>query len=312
MDNKNTFKDIYDKNNNNEGKKNNNTNNKLYKIDDNSFNNNSENISKDEAEGSEILMECYLIYRYTLNQIELDGLWGMTNDNLNEKLSYLFTKSNDRHIILIDKSDIYNAESGVNLIRTNILNNENCIKFKKDKVFFTTKDLENMYTVDLCAANLHEILLINQKSITNEILKYLSNEYCGYFVYFSKTIEDKFSLTLSMEESLVTIVGEGINSLGCFKIKGYMNLFKDKEELLRNNNLDDDFIRLGKLKMSRQYVVFNPNENYRLMKSYTHRKRASVIVNEDNNTFYKKSNNINKEENETKNSFNNYTEEFDY
>ena len=229
-------------------------------INEEEFNNNVNN----PTDNGEIVMECFLIYRYQLNQIELEGQWGIANSNTTEKLSYLFCKSNERQRILLSKDDMSNG--------TSKQLTEQPVK-KKEQIFYTTKDLENMFPIDICAANLHELLLINHPKIVSEILKFLSNDYMGYFVYFSKTIEDRFSLKLSLENSLVTIVGEGDNMLGHFMLNGYMNLFRDKEELLRNNNLEDNYIKLGKIKLTKQYVVFNPNENYRVMKSYTHRKK---------------------------------------
>lgn len=52
-----------------------------------------------------------------------------------------------------------------------------------------------------------------------------------------------------------------------------MNLYRSKFDLLRNNNLEDDYIKIAKLKMTRTYLVFDAYENERVMKSFTHRKR---------------------------------------
>lgn len=263
----------------------------------------------DEIPENEIIMDCSLVLRYPLNQLEIVGNWGVSSDSLNEKMSYLFSKSNEKQRMFIKKNDLMYEKMENNELKnakTNVCqpksevdcegghlndNNENNLSSfifpdvqpsnsidtgikKKDVIFFTSKDLENYEPIDICISNLHELIQINHNGIFNEILKFLSTEYAGYFVYFSKTIEDKFTLTLKAQDtSLIYIEGEGVNCLGKFKIKGYMNLFRDKVDLLRNNNVEDDFIRIAKIKMSRHYLVFNPNENERVMKSFTHRKR---------------------------------------
>lgn len=229
---------------------------------------------------SEILMDCNLIYRYQLNQIELEGSWGIASSQTTERLSYLFTKSNERHRVLLSKKHMITKHDDF----TQTVSETSKINpiVKKDYIFYTSKDLENLTPMDICSANLHEVLLINNNFITNEVLSFLSNEYIGYFLYFSKTIEDKFSLKLSLDNSLVVINGEGENVLGHFLLKGYMNLYRDKEEILRNNSLDENFIVLGKVKLTKQYVVFNPNENYRVMKSYTHRKKVQKDGEDEN------------------------------
>lgn len=213
----------------------------------------------------------------------------------------------------IDNAYINNTNDISNIINSNINNitydvnnnnnketkqihNNNTYKKKTDILFFTSKDLENYEPIDICINNLHELLLINNNQIFSEVLKFLSAEYSGYFIYFSKTVEDRFTLNLiEQNSSLVEIDGEGINSLGKFKIKGYVNFFRDRFDLLRNNSMEDDFIRIAKIKMTRHYLVFNPNENERVIKSFTHRKRKK----DDNGdiiyglTYQTKSNSLN-------------------
>jgi hypothetical protein len=46
-----------------------------------------------------------------------------------------------------------------------------------------------------------------------------------------------------------------------------------RDELLSRNDLDSDVINLGEFKVTRLYNAFNPNENYRVIKSYQHRKK---------------------------------------
>lgn len=226
-----------------------------------------------EATNNEIQMDCNLIYRYELNQIELEGSWGMSSSEVAEKVSYLFIKSNEKHRVLL-KNSMISPSANEALDNPRSTNEEaDGLPKKKELIFYTSKDLENMFPLDICAANLIEVLLINNQFLTNEALKFLSNEYSGYFVYFSKTIEDRFTLQMTLNDSLVSIEGQGINNLGRFRLRGYMSLYRNKDELLRNNNLNDSCVKLGKMKLTKTYVVFNPNENNRVIKSYTHRKR---------------------------------------
>lgn len=43
--------------------------------------------------------------------------------------------------------------------------------------------------------------------------------------------------------------------------------------MLKNNDLDSETIKLGEFKITRLYNAFNPNENYRVIKSFQHRKK---------------------------------------
>jgi hypothetical protein len=43
--------------------------------------------------------------------------------------------------------------------------------------------------------------------------------------------------------------------------------------LLEKNDLEADFIKLAEFKLTKIYTEFNPNENYRVIKSYQHRRK---------------------------------------
>jgi len=43
--------------------------------------------------------------------------------------------------------------------------------------------------------------------------------------------------------------------------------------MIKNNDLDSETIKLGEFKITRLYNAFNPNENYRVIKSFQHRKK---------------------------------------
>jgi hypothetical protein len=61
--------------------------------------------------------------------------------------------------------------------------------------------------------------------------------------------------------------------LGNFIILGYINFFRTKEVLLEKNDLDQEYIRIAEFKLNKVYTNFNPNENYRVIKSFQHRRK---------------------------------------
>jgi hypothetical protein len=128
----------------------------------------------------DVILEGNLIYRFTINQIELDGNWSISTDNFTkERLSYLFQKSNEFLECNINFNDITSDNSEI--ARHNYIN--------------------------ICAANLFECIVINKQYIFNSILDFLSGEYAGYFMYYGKTIEDRLNLNLLLEDSLVRVTG---------------------------------------------------------------------------------------------------------
>ena len=209
---------------------------KIEEIDDNyeEENNNNE---------SEIVNEGYLIYRYSSNQIELEGNWYVATDpSWKERVSYLF--------------------SGSQLTKQIPLNIEN-------------KDIN----VFMCSANLIECLQMD--SLFKYCLEFLSGDYSGYFMYYSKTIEDRFNINLEVQESLVKVFGSGTNSLGNFNLTGYMNFFRNKEVIIEKNNIKDQVIKIAEFKINKIYTMFNPSENEKVIKSYNHRRKKNESYGED-------------------------------
>jgi hypothetical protein len=193
---------------------------------------------------NDIILEGYLIYRYANNQIELEGNWYMSTDSsVKEKLSYLFVKSNDYMECIIPKDDI--------------VKNTNNAGFK----------------IKLCSANLLEAILINKQQVFESCLTFLTGEYSGYFMYYGKTLEDRIDLNLELHDSLVRVTGDGTNNLGNFSIIGYMNFFRSKDNIIEKNELDSEYIKLAEFKITKVYTAFNPNENYRVIKSFQHRRK---------------------------------------
>ena len=209
---------------------------KTEEIDDNYEEENNNN-------GSEIVNEGYLIYRYSSNQIELEGNWYVATDpSWKERVSYLF--------------------SGSQLTKQINLNIEN-----------------NEINVFMCSANLIECLQMN--SLFKFCLEFLSGDYSGYFMYYSKTIEDRFNINLEIQESLVKVFGSGTNSLGNFNLTGYMNFFRNKEVIIEKNNIQDQVIKIAEFKINKIYTMFNPSENEKVIKSYNHRRKKNESYGED-------------------------------
>ena len=150
-------------------------------------------------------MQGNLLYRYSLNQVELEGSWSMNNDANREKFSYLYLKDKERLICPINITNMKTNGSKTN--------NHN----SKDQIFLS-----------ICASNLHEAIIIPHNNVFNTILNYLSGEYHGFFMYYDKTIEDRFNLNMNMEDNQVRINGEGTNNLGNFNILGYINFYNTK------------------------------------------------------------------------------------
>jgi hypothetical protein len=52
-----------------------------------------------------------------------------------------------------------------------------------------------------------------------------------------------------------------------------MNFYRDKDSLIEKNDINSEVIKLAEFKFSKIYTNFNPNENYRVIKSYQHRRK---------------------------------------
>ena len=239
-----------------------------YKDDINTVNTNRNTVYIDTSndpepepvQASDIINEGYLIYRYSSNQIEIEGNWYVANDPLiKERISYLFSGSNqvrDVHLTLNNMNNI-TPEGGET--ETEGASNPP-----------GTTDIE----VKLCSANLFECITIDP--LLKSCLEFLNGEYAGYFMYYGKTIEDRLKLTMEIEDSLVKCFGDGINNLGTFNLIGYMNFFRSKEVILEKNKVEESYIKLAEFKMTKIYNEFKYEENDRVIKSYNHRRKKNT------------------------------------
>jgi hypothetical protein len=136
------------------------------------------NFNPNPGEPNDIILEGNLIYRYSNNQIELDGQWYMSTDQgTREKLSYLFQKTSEYLDCQIKNDEILESNDG--------------------------KD----FSIKICCANVFECITINKQQIFEKVLEFLSGEFAGYFMYYGKTIEDRADISLELEDSLVRING---------------------------------------------------------------------------------------------------------
>lgn len=145
-----------------------------------SINNNNilSSYPSDEIISNDIILEGYLIYRYSNDQVELEGSWFMSNDQGSERLSYLFLKPNEYVRCEISPDEVEGLD-----------------------------DRTKPCLMKVCSSNLFECIIINKYEVFNTVLNYLCGDYSGYFMYYGKTIEDKVSLNFSLQDSLVRING---------------------------------------------------------------------------------------------------------
>ena len=208
---------------------------KLKEETDENWDNNDEN--NNTSSNSEIINDGFLIYRYCSNQIELEGNWYVANDpSWKERISYLFSKSQLTKEITLN---IENTEAKINL----------------------------------CSANLIECIQLD--ILFKNCLEFLTGDYSGYFMYYSKTIEERFNINLDIQDSLVKIKGNGNNSLGNFELSGYFNFYRNKDVIKEKNSIDDQVIKIAEFKINKNYTMFNPTENEKVIKSYNHRRKKN-------------------------------------
>ena len=206
-------------------------------------NESSDNLQQEPNENkSEIINDGYLIYRYSSNQIELEGNWYVGDDpSWKERISYLFSGSQ---------------------------------KTKEIKLNIENTDIN----INLCSANLIECIQLD--ILFQNCLEFLNGDYTGYFIYYSKTIEERFNINLDIQDSLVKISGTGNNSLGNFELNGYFNFFRNKDIIKEKNNVEDQVIKIAEFKINKNYTLFNPTENEKVIKSYNHRRKKNDVIEE--------------------------------
>ena len=243
----------------------------------------------DPGQTSDIINEGYLIYRYSSNQIEIEGNWYVANDPLiKERISYLFSGSNqvkDVHLTLneqpinennntINNVNVNNPNTNGTIIQENINDSQTQNTTNNTNTPNTVNQIQPSVDVKLCSANLFECITID--ALLKNCLDFLNGDYSGYFMYYGKTIEDRLKLTMEIEDSLVKCIGDGVNNLGTFKLIGYMNFFRTKDVIFEKNKLEEPYIKLAEFKMTKIYNEFKYEENDRVIKSYNHRRKKNT------------------------------------
>lgn len=150
-----------------------------------------------------------IFYRFTANQIELDGFWSMSSEPNKERFAYLFKKPADKIDFYIDKNEV------------------------KSSHLSSREDSKKMFQLHISTCNIHELLLINNSRLYTQILNFISSDYHGYFIYFSKTIEDSFYITFEQTNGQTKISGKGTNNLGSFSLVGYAKFYSTKGKKLK-------------------------------------------------------------------------------
>lgn len=59
----------------------------------------------------DIVMYGKILYRYAIDQFELEGEWKMSNDNGKERFSYLFLKKQEKMVCLIKNKELMLEDS---------------------------------------------------------------------------------------------------------------------------------------------------------------------------------------------------------
>ena len=167
---------------------------------------------------------------------------------LNEDISKIDNnKNNDNNHIVSNKSEKENDE------------NEKKQKIKKVKKVKKVKNQQFFY-IHLCKKNLIHFLLLNEYSIINYILNFLSGMYSGYFEELNKNNSiilkvDTFNLFLyyhhsvnNNEYSNIQILGKGNDDYGEYLIKGKMELVHNLEKYQKEND--------NKNKKNKEKVIF--------------------------------------------------------
>lgn len=149
---------------------------------------------EEQSENADIVMEGCLIYRHELDQLEFEGSWCMSNDATKESFSYLLLKEKQNITcpVKTNQIDFAGTESSGDYLKK-----------------YLSQPREEYY-LHICAANLYECLSLPHSIIFNTVLNFLSGEYHGYFLYYNKTIEDRFFLNFCLEDNKVRINGINI------------------------------------------------------------------------------------------------------
>jgi len=245
------------------------------------------------------LFNLKICYRPTTNNIELIGnyLEGEENNNVNKiknnknnhnkyllhnKCSYLLIRNNNIVVPILNEDilNIDNKNNDKNKVINNLNENEKKdngniqINNKKNRIKKTHLKYKNkqFFYIHICKKNIINFLLLNEYSIINYILSFLSGIYSGYFEESNKNNSlvlkvDTFNLFLYNHNSInnndfsnIQILGKGKDEYGDYIIKGNMELIHNLEKYQNENeNINkkdkDKVIYFGNLNFHKIYNI---------------------------------------------------------
>ena len=226
-----------------------------------------------------------LVYRPLTNNIELIGNYVdssdphnnlLINENIN-KCCYLLNQ--DNNIIapifindtLNDGKANYNNKISDESLESNL--KEKAKNSKKKKLSENKNEkIKKVFYFHICKKNLINSLLLNENSIINYIIIFLSGNYSGYFEEnknnLSNLKSDNFNILLNRKNSLENpqfhnfkVIGTGKDEYGEYIIKGEFNLIKNIEQYEKENNFSKEkniinkVINLGSLYFHKIYNI---------------------------------------------------------
>lgn len=187
-----------------------------------------------------------IVYRYTNDQIEIEGDWSNPDTGIHQPLSYLLLKK-DSILFPIYRYSIDYTDYNSNFQSEKYIKND-------------------YYLFNISSSNITEILLIPNPSLLKQILIYLTGQYTGYYMYQEKTIEDTFYLSYIYDNnnpSEQRVVGMGKNYMGEYELLGTVRFLRDKQEMIDRNSKkmkkDKGVYILGDINIRRIYHFENNN-----------------------------------------------------
>ena len=189
----------------------------------------------------------------------------------NNKCNYLLIQDNIIVVPILNE-DILNIDINKNNNNNHIVSNKNVKendekkqKMKKLKKIKKIKNKQFCY-IHMCKKNIIHFLLLNEYSIINYILTFLSGAYSGYFEELNKNNSlilkvDQFNLFLYYNHSIknneysnIQVLGKGKDEYGEYLIKGNMELVHNLEKYQKeNDNIN---------KKTKEKVIFFGNINF--------------------------------------------------
>ena len=198
-----------------------------------------------------------ICYRPISNNVELIGSYLQYEENnmdkinknmlMNNKCSYFLLQDNNI-IVPILNEEILNIDNNKNNRMNNGLKEDEIKENGGEKICKKQrKKGKQFFYLHICKKNLVKSLLINENSIINYILIFLSGNYSGYFEEKNKNNStifkvDSFHLFLSFSniktnEELynIEVFGKGKDEYGKYIIKGKLKLIHNIEQYKKEN-----------------------------------------------------------------------------